>query len=221
MNNFSVRSLFSVPKSQNERVLPAPLADSVIALLNMLDLYANKKYSLFSSEELEKNGLTFSMRAQLRKKWYADETFIDGFIQENGKDIEPVVPLLMMWKHRVTGRFLVMKYFPEYALLQSLENTDAFFAIRSLTEDFEETVPQKPPYVIQTTLLPFYDTIIWDGILFVAESNITSIMAKEIQDIAKKVRKHDVAIKSLIKFDNADETSASEDHQNSESGETK
>lgn len=200
-NTFSVRSLFSVPTAQNERVLPEKLADSIITILTMLDLYANKQYGLFPEEEIKNNGLTFSMRSELRKKWYVDTAFIDGFISENGQELEAFVPLISMWKHRVSGKFLVMKYFPEYALLQSLDNTDAFFAVKALTEDFEETIPQKPPYVIQTTLLPFYDTIIWDGIVMLADINIDTIAAKEIMEAAKKVRRYDAVIKSLIKFE--------------------
>lgn len=216
--NFSVRSLFSMPQAQNERVLPAHFADSIISLLTMLDLYANKKYGMFAEAEIQKNGLTFSMRSELRKKWYADEAFIDGFVAEHGKEIEAFVPLVSMWKHRVSGKFLVMKYFQEYALLQSLDDTNAFFAIRALTEDFEQTIPQKPPYVIQTTLLPFYDTIIWDGIVMLADIPIDSIAAKEIVEVAKKVRRYNAVIKSLIQFgEPRDESEQPREIQNTES----
>lgn len=221
-NTFSVRSLFSVPTVQNERVLPDNIADSIITILTMLDLYANKQYGLFAEEAIKNNGLTFVMRSELRKKWYADESFIDSFLAENGKEFEVFVPLISMWKHRVSGKFLVMKYFPEYALLQSLDNTDAFFAVRALTEDFEETIPQKPPYVIQTTLLPFYDTIIWDGIVMMADINIDTIAAKEIIEAAKKARRYNAVIKSLIKFeDTLDSGTQSMDAQQSELTENK
>lgn len=199
MNNFSVKSLFSAPVMYNERVLPKEFGEQAITLLTMLDFYANKKYAMFPDDQI-KNGLTFEMRCKLREKWYADETFIDSFKEEYGEALKPVHLLLDMWKRPLSGKFLVMKYFPEYALFQSLDETNAFFAVRGLNDDFENVIPKKPPFLVQTTLLPFYDTIIWDGIVFLSDMEIEKSVANEIIDMAKKVRKHDVVIKSLIKM---------------------
>lgn len=220
-NKFSVHSLFSAPTMHNERVLPANISDSVIAVLNLMDLYANKKYGVFSEDELKKEGLTFVRRAELRNKWYADENFIDGFLADNKNELELFQTMILQWKHRITGKFLVMKYFSEYALLQSLEDPSKFYAIRALTEDFTEMVPQKPPYVIQTTLLPFFNTIIWDGIVRMADIDVDAIAAKEITEIAKKVRKHNAAILSLVQIDAQENQIDEVQNENAESAEIK
>lgn len=195
MSNFSIQNLFSVPKMVNERVLPEHEGKWVISLLQAMDMMAVDHLKLLDGKKEEE--INNTKLYEIRTAWYDKPEVIDAFIQEYKEKIRPEdADIVQSWKNYVRGKFICAKYFAEYAAFYSLEH-NVFFAVNGITEDFEDVVELKPPYVVATTLLPFKDKIIWDGLVMIGDITFTKANTMQLLDLCKLARREDKIIKNL------------------------
>ena len=179
----------------NERVLPFEEARRVALLLEQIDIFAAKAVNIAETLKNEPPVAMDEIRKRIRDIWYKDAAVLDQFIssaefeQLDAADKEVVTK----WKQfRIEGRFICTKYFPEYAVLTSVDHQElqgVFFGVIGITEDFERVFPIKPPFLMETTLLAYKHTIIWDGIGRVADFSCNRVQAKYFCDQSKKMRR--------------------------------
>ena len=200
MNRFSLNNLKSQFTITNERILSEQEAQIVFRLFELIDLFAAQHSGIIEKlkEENQQMDMT-ALRKRFRDAWYADPLIIDAFLEKHGDAINAQEKeILLSWKKPIIGRFLCMKYFPEYAVVKLLdENDDNFYGILALTQDFEKVIPQTPPSVIDTALLPFGDKIIWDGFVAVLDAPINRNIGKSMIEDCKKFRRYGLIKTSL------------------------
>lgn len=200
MNTFSVRSLISAPVIENKRLLAQDAAQYVISVVNFLNSFTNQHLSLYPQDQIE-NGLTLEMCRILRDKWSTEASIIDAFLQAHGKDLDKTTQMMVLsWKYAIKDKFICVKYYPEYAVFLSATHKQ-FFAVRSIIQDFAEFVPKAPPYCIETLLLPFFDTIIWDGIVGMVNIDFSFASTKEMLNACKDARHRNEIIHRLFKIE--------------------
>jgi hypothetical protein len=200
MNNFSVRSLISAPVIENKRLLAQDAAEYVISVINFLNSFTNKHLSIYPQEHIE-NGLTLEMCRILRDKWTTDHSIIDGFLLAHANDLDKTTQFMVQsFKYAIKDKFICVKYYPEYAVFLSVTHKQ-FFAVRSMIQDFAEFVPKVPPYCIETLLLPFFDTIIWDGIVGMVNVDFSFASTKEMLNACKEARHKNEIIHRLFKIE--------------------
>ncbi len=200
MSTFSLNNLKSQFTITNERILTEQDANIVFKLFELIDLFAGQHAGIIEKlkEEKQKVDMT-TLRKKLRDAWYADPSIIDAFLAKHADALtDQEKEILLSWKKPIVGRFLCMKYFPEYAVMKLLEeNDDNFYGILGLTQDFDRVVPQTPPCVIDTALLPFQDKIIWDGFVAVLNAPLNRNMCKSMIEDCKKFRRYGLIKTSL------------------------
>lgn len=200
MSNFSLQSLKSVPVFNNPRILHPQQARAILDLLDILDMFAADHTQII--EEIKQKNEKIDMnhlRKKLRDAWCADTTIIDKFVASDKFQLsDDVKTIVLGWKKHIKGKFICMKYFPEYAVLNAVESPGVFFGVLGLSEDFEDIIQMSPPYVLETVLLPFQNVIIWDGLVATYNVPINRVVAKNIIEDAKQARRQGFINTSLV-----------------------
>jgi hypothetical protein len=132
-------------------------------LLHRLDDYVlelgqevfGQKILVFSSDD--------ELRLQIRDGWQSSPSFIDRFITDHADLSADDVAVLKSWKGRAREEFILFEYGEDYSIFCSTELC-VLYGVKSLRSFFVDIVPFKPPYWVVTTLLPYKDHIIWDGL---------------------------------------------------------
>ncbi len=111
---------------------------------------------------------------KIRQKLWSKPELIGEFLDSGAELSHDEITLLKSWeKHHVKGQFVLAKYESEYAVFMSLDQSKEIrlYGVRGITSSVAGAMQRRLPVIIETTLLPFFDTIIYDS--FIASSNIT------------------------------------------------
>lgn len=197
MSKFQSASLLSAATYQsNQRCLGPEIGLEVIKILHHIDVYARKQAKI-TIEDLQQDFASLSERSEFRQKWYADAAMIDSFLELHADIIAPELhPLIQSFKQRVTGKFICIKYFLECAVFLDVDSQQ-HYAVLGLTEDFEKIIKQTPPYAVATTLLPFYNMLVWDGIIAPMPLDMPSWLHKDMVQFSKQLRSKNLLIHTL------------------------
>lgn len=136
-------------------------------LMNFLLFYVNKKTGIIKDantiEKLLNNDI---VQTQLiRKKIFSDKyNFIDTYVSENPDGLShEELQIVASWKNYKTDKFFVIKHTKEFSLF--LGNT-IVYGVKGITDSFEEKFQGHAPVIVDITLIPFKENIIYDGIFF-------------------------------------------------------
>jgi len=166
--------------------------------LKLLTLKINQKLKVvdykFSLKYLDWHDET--LLHKIREKLWANPKLISEFVSSSTgshKLSEGEVSLLESWeKHHVKGKFILMKYTAEYAILMHVkEGGDGkLYAVKGMTTSIAEAMHRKLPVMLEAVLLPFEDKIVYDSFL-ISQSigfgdGVTSIFEKEYAEAEKK-----------------------------------
>ncbi len=122
--------------------------------LNILaDVSSLANYAKCSAEEKHK----------VRMALYGDKTLIDAFVQENPQNFsKDSLAIVSNWKNYIKGDFQIERFLKRYAVL--IKN-DEVYGVLGLYQGLEELIHRSHlPLHIQTVLLPFKGTIVYDGL---------------------------------------------------------
>lgn len=104
------------------------------------------------------------MHLKLRSKWISQPYLIDLFIMNNKNLSHEEIAILKGWKNRQMRRYLVVKYYHDYATFYIPEE-DRCYGVLALNSRFEEMLPDSLPIWVETMLLPYKGQIVWDGLV--------------------------------------------------------
>jgi hypothetical protein len=106
-------------------------------------------------------------KAKVRNKLYDNAQLLDDFYEENPAQLtEKELGVVLGWKNFVRADFIIYKQYKKYcAFIQEDESKTKVYAVLSLVSDFDELIPFFPCYA-STVLLPFKESIIYDGLIF-------------------------------------------------------
>ena len=138
-------------------------------LMDSLLLFVNQKTGIIKNvtnmkelhqKEIEKTKL-------LREKIFSDKNnFIDNFVKENPFNFSTDnLGIILSWKKYITGQFFVVKHTPEYSLFFDSQS-NKMYGVKGITDSFDEKFEGYAPVLLKITLIPFRESIIYDGVFF-------------------------------------------------------
>lgn len=159
-----------------------PIEDSGSAQLSHSErrLFYETWYKLldFVNRKLHVIDYTFSMVYQeyhdetllfkIRERLWENPGLIGEFAHSNAKLSGEEAGLLQAWKnHHIQGRFILMKYTPDSAILMRMDDHEAplLYAVKGITDSIAEAMHRRLPVMLETVLLPFHDRIIYDSFM--------------------------------------------------------
>ena len=160
-------------------------------LFHSLLVYVNDKYVLVGRMKGPDEVFNLPMKklADLRKKLYDNPEIIDRFLSENpfeyGSEEKEIVG---DFRNFVKGRFILIKYHKDYAVLISQDDPVKAFGVKGLFSSLEDLVGPRLPKAIETTLLPFKGQIVYDGLIFPYNVTFGNNFAKSFNSEYQKAK---------------------------------
>ena len=136
-------------------------------LMNSLLFYVNKKVNVIKNANTLKEFLHNDVQETqpLRKRIFSDKyNFTDSYLQENPDSLnQEELSIIASWKKYKAGKFFIVKHAKEYSLFFNSENQKVY-GIKGITDSFEEKFHGYAPIMVDITLIPFREHIIYDGL---------------------------------------------------------
>ncbi|MBO7701473.1 MAG: SEC-C domain-containing protein, partial [Eggerthellaceae bacterium] len=104
---------------------------------------------------------------------------IDDFVRDNPQRLSPrCLDLARSWKNALPGFYTLVRYQSGRALLMGEAGV---FSVCGVTYELEHEIGKAPAYV-ETVLLPFEDTVVYDGFLQAYDTDHSAAELQRIQD---------------------------------------
>ena len=101
---------------------------------------------------------------EIADKLWEDPGLIDRYLAERTLP-EDRRSILLSWKRRVQGEFILVKYLKDGAVFVSADGKEVYL-VKGIVSSWKEMVRETPlPTVIEATFIPFRDVIISDGVI--------------------------------------------------------
>lgn len=104
---------------------------------------------------------------KIRDALYHHPDLFARFAAENPERFTPEeLTIITSWKHRISGEFYLMRLLKKYAVFMPAKESDHLYGVLGLYDPIDAMVDDQPlPVLLETTLLPFKNHIIYDGIV--------------------------------------------------------
>jgi hypothetical protein len=136
-------------------------------LMWSLQFFVNQRVNIAPELETleEYKTCAADVKLQVREALCENIDLIDAFIQANPEGFSAdMLAIIASWKHLVAGNFYIERYLKKYTVFISSDNN--VYAVLGLYDAFEDLFPRsRLPMYVKAVLLPFKDTIIYDGLL--------------------------------------------------------
>jgi len=105
--------------------------------------------------------------AQVRNALHDNLDLLERFLAENPAGFSPQeLAIVASWRHCVRGDFYILRFLKPYAVFLSGKEPTHLYGVLGLFDPLEVMLRGAPlPVLVQATLLPFRDGIIYDGIM--------------------------------------------------------
>jgi hypothetical protein len=112
------------------------------------------------------SGLPAETRIKVHEALLGHRELIDAFADENPFQFsEEDLAIVRSWKHLVTGRFYAFRQLAKYMVFLTSEEPVIAYGVVALFDPFEDLIGPYLPWMVRTTLLPFRDRIVYDGLI--------------------------------------------------------
>ncbi|MGQ9492079.1 MAG: hypothetical protein ACUVR4_15310 [Anaerolineae bacterium] len=149
--------------------LPPPDVDLFYRLRDSLLAFANRELKILPAGTLPDQVRKHSIQeiVNLRNACYEKPALLEQYLAAN-PDRFPANELAIVasWRHRITGDFYIIRHLKAYTVFMSLKEPEHLYGVLGLIDPLEVVLGGAPlPFMVEATLLPFRDRIIYDGIL--------------------------------------------------------
>jgi hypothetical protein len=130
---------------------------------------------------------------------YDNIKIIDEFLAENPDELTPEqLTIVSQFKRFVRGDFFVERFLTKYAIF--IDQKDHVYGVLGLTEPLNEMIDKSYlPLNIYTTILPFNDKIVYDGIFKSRNVFFGGGIKGELKEIYMSAKQCNRIIESLAK----------------------
>jgi hypothetical protein len=130
--------------------------------------YVNKKHNIIKGiktpDQLKKAPLDETYK--LREKLYKDTKLIDSYVHENPSKLPPgELEIVADWKHFINKSFIILKTYKKYTVFLDEDTPPRAYGVLSLVTPIEEIFESPLPLLVDAVLLPYKNSIIYDGIM--------------------------------------------------------
>jgi len=140
-----------------------------------------------------------SQLMKIRDEMWKNPHLISEFINVVDNLTASEIELLSAWeKHHVKGKFMLIKHTAIDSILMCLEDDSLakMYAVKGLTNSIAGMVRRKLPIMLETTLLPFKDVIVYDSFMALNQIEFDSTTAKLAeQQYVEAEKEHRIIIK--------------------------
>jgi hypothetical protein len=99
----------------------------------------------------------------VREKLWEDPELIEEFINDDTSLSDTEISLLKSWQEKhVKGKFILMRHTLDYSVFMGVEPLK-LYAVKGITSSIADVLHRPLPIMLETILLPFNDTIIYDS----------------------------------------------------------
>lgn len=108
--------------------------------------------------------LPFQRRYQCREELYKNMQLLDTYLSEQADQLHAEeIRILQGFRKKIQSDFIILKCLTRHCVFIDCK-TDLIYAVKALLDPFNEFFHRFPVFCT-TTLLPFKDTIIYDGFI--------------------------------------------------------
>ena len=149
--------------------LPADDCQLFYKLHPLLLVHASRKLGVLSDEKATPENfrsLPSETGLKVRDALNAQPEWIDEFVQQNPANLAPdELEIILGWKNAVVGSFYVFRYLKRHTVFLADGDSPKAYGVLALTDPFEELVGPILPVFTKAVLLPWKDSITYDGLL--------------------------------------------------------
>jgi hypothetical protein len=130
--------------------------------------YANRRRQIVDGflEENINSSMSMMDAHAIREVLWKDDSLLDDFVRDNPEQLSPQdLAIVESWKQRVTGDFYIVRALKEHAILLAARNDGLVYGVKGLLDPLDVVCNQPLPCLIHAVLLPFEDSITYDGLL--------------------------------------------------------
>ena len=123
---------------------------------------------------------------------------IDDYLKAQGSKLSKEhQALLTGWKRHVTGRFILERHLKKGSILISIDDNKTY-QVRGIQSSWDEMIPGfMLPMILETTLIPFYNVIIPDGLIFPLNISLGGGIKKQVREIYMTAKRRGRIISEL------------------------
>lgn len=127
---------------------------------------------------------------EIANKLWDNVTVIDDYLSEKGSELSDDERVIVSsWKRCVKGRFIIERHLKSGSILICLDD-ESVYRVSGIISSWEEIFYyRKPPILIDTTLIPFRDVIISDGLHMMYPVMIGGNIARSLKDLYMNAKK--------------------------------
>lgn len=159
--------------------------------------YVNRKYQIDTDIEkiTRKSGIKLGSAVNIANKLWEDTSVIDEYIAENEFSDE-AKKILRSWHCSIKGTFVIERHLSKGTIIIDDDNV---YLVKGLTQSIRDmTYGFQPPFFVQTTLMPFRNVIVTDGLIVpYTDMIIGSHMCAELKETYREARRNGWIIEKL------------------------
>jgi hypothetical protein len=165
-----------------------------IKLLYFVGQQSNLVPKSMDLEEFAEAGA--SIKAKCRDFFLSDIGLLDDYFSENSEELSAEeISILSGFKKAVTSDFIILKCLSKYAIFIDIKS-GKHYAVKALWDTFDMLVPLFPA-IVNATLLPYKNMIIYDGFLKTSGISLGPGKRYNLNEEYKKVKKDKQIIEVL------------------------
>ena len=129
--------------------------------------------------------------------WHNTDT-IDEFVEANENKLRPEErALLECWKHPISGQFILERHLAKGSIFIDSRDVKVYL-VKGLTDPWSVMFADRmPPILLDTTLIPFRDCIISDGLTMVQNIYFSTGARNDFKDVYMYAKQNGKIISSL------------------------
>lgn len=161
-------------------------ANHLYDLLSALVLSASQAHNIVSPDELLLPDGSFDagVCGEVLDRVWESPSLLDDLAEKNPLGLPPrVLAEISRWKDCIAGPHLLLGYDRRGRALFSVGESRV--AVLGVTQDIGEVIPDDPPTVVFTTLLPFEGAVVYDTIVRVPPIDLGPGFRKMVEDEAR------------------------------------
>lgn len=181
--------------------LPPAQVDRFYKIWRPLLRFANEELKVVPSlsGDEDKDKINGRLAVKVRDALWKHEKILDKFVTKNPAQLSPDdLMIVESWKHHRHGQFIIFKALKKYAIFISQDEHMEVFAVKCLYNSFDEIFGPHIPKLVETTLLPFGNEIIADGLLPSYNLIFGSGIRAELKAIYDDAKERNAIITTLL-----------------------
>lgn len=163
--------------------------------LPLLD-HVNENYHVtltpvhFTGESVEPRDAAEVAHFLWKRTWIMDDYLAENALPEEQREI------ILSWKRCISGTFIIERHLKKGSVFISDDNHSVYL-VSGIIDSWEEMIPAPTPVIIKTTLLPFRDVIISDGLVSAFPIRFGRNMVDEFKETYMSAKKNKTLISQI------------------------